>query len=194
MKKVGLFFGSYNPIHIGHLVIANHLVEYTDLDEIWLVVTPHNPFKKKATLLADHHRFALVQRAVEDYPKLQASDIEFKLPQPNYTINTLIHLSEKYPNIDFSLIMGEDNLNTFHKWKNHEAILEHYSIYVYPRLALLEENVSILQNHPKITYTQAPVIEISSTMIRNAIAAGKNIQPLLPEKVWQYLDEMNFYK
>lgn len=194
MKKVGLFFGSYNPIHIGHLIIANHLVEYTDLDEVWLVVTPHNPFKKKATLLADHHRFALVQRAVEDYPKLQASDIEFKLPQPNYTINTLIHLSEKYPNIDFSLIMGEDNLNTFHKWKNHEAILEHYSIYVYPRLALLEENVSILQNHPKITYTQAPVIEISSTMIRNAIAAGKNIQPLLPEKVWQYLDEMNFYK
>ena len=194
MKRVGLFFGSYNPIHIGHLIIANHLVEFTDLDEVWLVVTPHNPFKKKTTLLADHHRFAMVQRAIEDYPKLQASDIEFKLAQPNYTINTLTHLSEKHPNIHFSLIMGEDNLNTFNKWKNYEAILEHYSIYVYPRIALLEENISILQNHPKITYTQAPIIEISSTMIRNAIKADKNIQPLLPEKVWQYLDEMNFYK
>ena len=140
------------------------------------------------------HRFAMVQRAVEDYPKLQASDIEFKLPQPNYTINTLTHLSEKFPKVAFSLIMGEDNLNSFHKWKNYETILEYYAIYVYPRITTLSEEQNIFKNHPRITYTQAPIIEISSTFIRKAVAKGKNIQPLLPEKVWQYLDEMNFYK
>ncbi len=132
--KIGLFFGTFNPIHIGHLIIANHLAENADLDTIWLVVTPLNPHKNKKTLLEDHHRLTMVKIAVEGYPKLGASDIEFDLPQPNYTVNTLIHLSEKHPQHEFSLIMGEDNLNSFHKWKNYDVILENHTIYVYPRI------------------------------------------------------------
>ena len=116
--KIGLYFGTFNPIHIGHMIIANHMVEYTDLDEVWFVVTPHNPFKKKSTLLSDYHRYQMVLEATEDYLKLKPSDIEFGLPQPNYTINTLTYLYEKYPKYEFNLIMGEDNLQSFHKWKN----------------------------------------------------------------------------
>ena len=138
MKKIGLFFGSFNPIRVGHLTIANHMVEYSDLDQVWFVVTPHSPFKKKTSLLADHHRFQMVSRAVEDYSKLKASDIEFKLPQPNYTVNTLTYLEEKYPDHEFALIMGEDNLKSFHKWKNYEVILESHNIYIYPRISLIE--------------------------------------------------------
>lgn len=192
-KKVGLYFGSFNPIHIGHLVIANHLVEYSDLDEIWLVVSPHNPFKKKKTLLEDHHRLELAQRACETYDKLKVSDIEFKLPQPSYTINTLAHLSEKNPDIQFCLLMGEDNLNTFHKWKNYEVILEQYPIYVYPRKT---DNGPENQftNHPDIVHIDAPIMEISSTHIRKAIKARKNVRQLLPYEVWKYIDEMNFYR
>lgn len=191
--KVGLYFGTYNPIHIGHLIIANHLVENSDLDKIWMVITPHNPFKKKSTLLDDHHRFQLVQLALEDYPKIEPSTIEFSLPQPNYTVNTLAYLKEKYPTTDFCLIMGEDNLKGFHKWKNYEVILEHYSIYVYPRIA---EGIidSQFVNHPKIIKVDAPIIEISSTAVRKAIKEGKNCRPLLLPEVWKYIDEMNFYK
>ena len=193
MKKIGLYFGTFNPIHIGHLAIANHMAEFSDLDEIWLVVTPHNPHKKKKTLLDNHHRLEMVYRAVESYPKLKPSDIEFKLPQPNYTIHTLIHLQEKYPNKEFHLIMGEDNLKSFHKWKNYEVILEKHNIYVYPRIAegIVENQFA---NHPKIQRIDAPVMEISSTFIRNCIADGKNVKPLLPATVWQYVDEMNFYR
>ncbi len=192
-KKIGLYFGSFNPIHIGHLVIANHLVENSDLDEIWLVVTPHNPFKKKKSLLDDHHRLELVRRACEGYEKLKPSDIEFKLPQPNYTINTLIHLSEKYPDYLFCLLMGEDNLNTFHKWKNYELILEQNPIYVYPRKTN-NGHENQFTNHPDIVHIDAPIMEISSTQIRNAIKEGKNIKPMLPTEVWEYIDEMNFYR
>lgn len=192
-KKIGLYFGSFNPIHIGHLVIANHLVEYSDLDEIWLVVSPHNPFKKKKTLLDDHHRLELAQRACETYDNLKVSDIEFKLPQPSYTINTLVHLSEKYPDIQFCLLMGEDNLNTFHKWKNYEVILAQYPIYVYPRKTD-NGHENQFANHPDIVHIDAPIMEISSTHIRKAIKAGKNVRPMLPFEVWNYIDEMNFYR
>ena len=193
-KQIGLYFGTFNPIHIGHLAIANHIAEYSELDQVWFVITPQSPFKKKASLLADHHRYQLVQIAVEDYPKLKASDIEFKLDQPNYTVTTLAYITEKYPNDHFHLIMGEDNLRSFHKWKNYETILAHHHIYVYPRVYDKKEMSSQFDEHPKVHHVKAPIMEISSTFIRNAIREKKNIQPLLPCKVWQYLDEMNFYK
>ncbi|RLJ96845.1 nicotinate (nicotinamide) nucleotide adenylyltransferase [Tenacibaculum discolor] len=193
MKNIGLYFGTFNPIHIGHLIIANHLVENSDLDEIWMVVTPHNPFKKKSSLLENHHRLEMVYLATAEYEKIQPSDIEFNLPQPNYTINTLVHISEKFPNYKFCLIMGEDNLKSLHKWKNYEVILEDYDIYVYPRVSNgVVENQ--FKDHKKIHRVEAPIVQISSTMIRNAINEGKNCKPLLSDKVWKYIDEMNFYK
>ena len=191
--KIGLYFGTFNPIHVGHLIIANHMVEHADLNQVWLVVTPHNPVKKKSTLLDDYHRLQMVFLATEDYPKLKPSDIEFKLEQPNYTVNTLVHLEEKYPIHEFSLIMGEDNLKSFHKWKNYEAILEHHEIYVYPRLSVEDENLEF-KNHSKIHMIDAPVVEISSTAIRSNIKLGKNVRPLLPSKVWEYIDHNLFYK
>ena len=194
--KIGLYFGTFNPIHVGHLIIANHMAEHADLDQVWMVVTPHNPLKKKSTLLADHHRLEMVFLATEDFPKIKPSDIEFKLSQPNYTVNTLVHLEEKFPEYRFSLIMGEDNLRSFHKWKNYEAILAHHDIYVYPRIATTadpSEN-SIFKKHPKIHMIDAPVVEISSTSIRENIKKGKNVLPLLPSKVWKYIDHNNFYK
>ncbi len=192
-KKIGLYFGTFNPIHIGHLTIANHLVEFSDLDEVWMVVTPHNPHKKRSGLLDDHHRLSMVRIALEDYPKLKVSNVEFDLPQPNYTVNTLTHLEEQYPDHHFSLIMGEDNLKSFHKWKNYEVILENYSIYVYPRISAgtVEHQ---FQDHPRIQKVNAPIMELSSTFIRKSVEAGKNVRPMLPYKVWEYLDEMNFYK
>lgn len=192
-KKTGLYFGTFNPIHIGHMIIANYMAEFSDLDEIWFVVTPHNPHKIKKTLLADHHRLAMVEIAVEDYPKLKASNVEFALPQPNYTVNTLAYLEEKYPQNNFCLIMGEDNLKSLHKWKNFEVILDRYSIYVYPRISegIVETQFN---DHGKIQMIDAPIIELSSTFIRKAIKTGKNIQPMLSSHVWKYLDEMNFYK
>ena len=205
--KIGLYFGTFNPIHVGHLIIANHMAEHSGLDQIWMVVTPHNPLKKKSTLLDDYHRLQMVHLATEDFPKIKPSDIEFKLTQPNYTVNTLVHLEEKYPNYKFSLIMGEDNLRSFPKWKNYEAILEHHEIYVYPRLEAqgsADEAIStnaedldlkIFQKYgTKIHMIDAPVVEISSTFIRDNIKKGKNVQPLLPAKVWEYIDHNNFYK
>lgn len=191
--KIGLYFGTFNPIHVGHLIIANHMAEHSDLDQVWMVVTPHNPLKKKSTLLDDYHRLQMVFLATEDFPKIKPSDIEFKLPQPNYTVNTLAHLEDKYPNYEFSLIMGEDNLKSLHKWKNYEVILERHDIYVYPRISTEEENLEF-KNHPKIHLIDAPVVEISATFIRDNIKKGKNIQPLLPAKVWEYIDHNNFYK
>lgn len=191
--KIGLYFGSFNPIHIGHLVIANHIAEYSNLNEIWFVVTPHNPFKNKSSLLDNYQRLEMVYRATKDYKKLKPSDIEFNLPQPNYTINTLVYLQEKHPNFEFSLIMGEDNLDSFHKWKNYEVILENHDIYVYPRVSNTK-TASQFDGHPKIHHLDAPVMQLSSTFIRNAIKNGKNVKPMLPEHVWEYLDEMNFYR
>lgn len=191
--KIGLFFGTFNPIHIGHLTIANHLAEYSDLDQIWFVVTPQSPFKVKTSMLDNQQRLEMVYRATKDYPKLRPSDIEFGLPQPNYTINTLVYLEEKFPEHDFSLIMGEDNLKSFHKWKNYELILKEHDIYVYPRIS---EGIVETQfhQHKKVHFVNAPIMELSSTFIRNSIKKGKNIRPMLPEHVWGYLDEMNFYK
>lgn len=194
MKKVGLYFGTFNPIHIGHLVISNHMVEFSDLDEVWFVVTPQSPFKAKKSLLDNHHRYQMVLEATEEYPKLKPSKIEFDLPQPNYTINTLVHLMEKYPEgYQFCLIMGEDNLKSFHKWKNHEEILKGFEIYVYPRVSegVVEHQ---FKGHPKIQVVKAPIMEISSTFIRREHKNGKNIRPMLPLAVWKYMDEMNFYR
>ena len=191
--KVGLYFGTFNPIHIGHLTIANYLVEHSDLDQVWFVVTPQSPFKKKSSLLDDHQRLEMVYLATKDYDKLRPSDIEFGLKQPNYTIDTLTYLFEKFPKHEFSLIMGEDNLKSFHKWKNYEQILENHEILVYPRLSD-DKTENKFEDHPKIFNISAPIMELSSTFIRKNIKAGKNVRPMLPDKVWNYIDEMNFYK
>lgn len=191
--KVGLYFGTFNPVHVGHLIIANHLAQNSDLDEIWLVVTPHNPLKKKSGLLEDYHRLHMIHLATARFDRLKPSDIEFKLPQPNYTINTLTHLIEKFPKYEFAIIMGEDNLKSFHKWKNHEQILKDFEIYVYPRISALTIPDELV-NHPKIHKIEAPIIELSSTFIRNNIKEGKDIRPMLDEKVWEYIDHNLFYK
>lgn len=194
MKRTGLFFGTFNPLHIGHLVIANHMVEFSDLEEVWFVVTPRSPFKVKDSLLEDNHRFQMVYEAVADYPKLGVSDIEFKLTQPNYTIDTLTALQERYEGErSFALIMGEDNLRSFHKWKNYEAILQYYELFVYPRLGPGEVPAE-LKDHPRIHRVAAPIMELSATFIRKQHKAGKNVRPLLPATVWKYMDEMNFYR
>ncbi|WP_179334141.1 nicotinate (nicotinamide) nucleotide adenylyltransferase [Winogradskyella costae] len=191
--KIGLYFGTFNPIHVGHLTIANHLAEHSDLDQIWFVVTPLSPFKKKSSLLDNYHRLEMVHLATKDYDKLRPSDIEFGLKQPNYTIDTLTYLFEKYPNYEFALIMGEDNLKSLHKWKNYELILENHSIYVYPRIS--EGKIDTQFNaHSKIIKVDAPIMELSSTFIRKEIKDGKNVRPILPEHVWQFIDEMNFYR
>ncbi len=194
MKKVGLYFGTFNPIHVGHLVIANHMVEFSDLDEVWFVITPMSPFKTKKTLLDNNHRYQMVYEATKDYPKLKVSKIEFDLPQPNYTADTLAYLEDQFEKeYEFSLIMGEDNLKGFHKWKNCQVILENHTIYVYPRIT--EEKIEHqFKDHLKIHYVDAPIMQISSTFIRNNHKNGKNIKPLLPDAVWRYLDEMNFYR
>ena len=169
------------------------MIEHSDLDQIWMVVTPHNPHKQKSSLLDDYQRLHMVHLATEDFPKIQPSDIEFKLPQPNYTVNTLAHLQEKFSKHEFSLIMGEDNLNSLHKWKNYEVILQNHAIYVYPRVNSGEIDQQFV-NHAKIHRIDAPVIELSSTFIRESIKKGKNIDPMLPHKVSEYLAHNNFYK
>jgi nicotinate-nucleotide adenylyltransferase len=191
VKKTGLFFGSFNPIHIGHLALANYMLSFTDLDEVWFVISPHNPLKDKQSLLAQNHRLYMVKLAVENHPKFKASDIEFKLSQPSYTINTLTYLKEKYPKKNFNLIMGMDNLQNFHKWKNYEQILDKHSIYVYPRQY---SNAGSFINHPNIKITEAPVMEISSSFIRKAVLDKKDVSCFMPEKVAAYVSEMNFYK
>ena len=190
--KIGLFFGSFNPIHIGHLIIGNFIIENSDLDKLWFVVTPQNPFKKKSTLLDDHHRLEMVNLAVQKYPKFQSSNIEFSLPQPSYTIDTLVSLQEKYPEHQFVLLMGEDNLNSFHKWKNFEQILKYHQILVYPRITSTPDTTPV--SHPNISKIAAPVIEISSTVIRQMIKDKKNIRPMLPPEVFEYIDGSNLYK
>jgi nicotinate-nucleotide adenylyltransferase len=189
--KVGLFFGSFNPIHVGHMVLANYMLEFTDLDKVWFVISPHNPLKNKSSLLHERQRLQMVRLAIEDNNKLKASDIEFKLPQPSYTINTLTYLKEKYPKNEYALILGADNLQSFHKWKNYEEILKQYELYVYPRTDFKELP---LNSHPKVKMVNAPRMEISSTFIRDAIKDKKDIRYFLPEEVWQYIKEMHFYE
>ena len=194
MKKVGLFFGSFNPIHVGHLIIANHMVDHTELDEVWFVVSPQNPDKQKASMLEDYHRLALVRLAVEENPKLKASNVEFDLQKPSYTIRTLVELAEQYPNVEFALIMGEDNLRSLHKWKSHKEIVQNHHIYVYPRIADGTDWQGAYSNHPAITRVDAPVMKISAGHIRAYIKDGKSVEYLLTETVRQYLEEMHFYK
>lgn len=203
--NIGLYFGTFNPIHVGHLIIANYMVEFTNLDQVWLVVSPQNPLKKKSTLLEDYHRLAMVEIAIEDNDNLKASNIEFKLSQPSYTINTLTYLKEKHPKYEFSLIMGEDNLRSFHKWKNYEQILENHKIYVYPRALTeqerqdLDESLS-LEKKSRVLGTKnmiicdAPVMKISASFIRDSIKNKKDVRYLLTEPVYKYVQEMNFYK
>jgi len=189
--KIGLFFGSFNPIHIGHLAIANYIKEFSDLDEIWLVVSPHNPLKNKKTLLNENERLRMVELALQNEDKIKPSDIEFRLPKPSFTVDTLTYLSEKYPKHDFALILGTDNLESFHKWKNYEEILKYYKLYIYPRPGYSLGNY---KNHSNIMQIDAPIMEISSSFIRKSIQEGKNIRYFLPEHVYQYIHEMFFYR
>ncbi|MDO9579861.1 MAG: nicotinate (nicotinamide) nucleotide adenylyltransferase [Bacteroidales bacterium] len=197
MAKIGLYFGSFNPIHIGHIAIAGYMTEFTDLDKVWFVVSPQNPLKKKEILLADHQRFHMAMLAIGDNFRLEVSDIEFKLPIPSYTIDTLSYLKEKFSKHEFCLVMGEDNLYTLHKWKNIERIASSYPIYVYPRPCsgksfspLLTKLLSTIEIHT----VKAPLMDISSTFIRDGIKNGKNISYFLSPPVWKYIEEMHFYE
>ena len=198
MKKIGLFFGSFNPIHIGHLILANYILEHSDMQELWFVVSPQNPFKEKKSLLNDHNRMDMVQLAIKNYQKMRASNVEFSLPTPSYTIDTLTYLQEKHPDYSFSLIMGEDNLGSLHKWKNYDLLLQNYQVIVYPRIfgedISSSPNVTQLKNHHNIHKIDAPIIELSATEIRNMIKSGKNVRPMLPPEVFEYLDGSSFYK
>jgi nicotinate-nucleotide adenylyltransferase len=189
--KIGLFFGSFNPVHTGHMIIANYFLEFTDLKRVWFVVSPQNPLKEKSSLLAQHHRLALMNLAIGDNSKLKASDIEFKLPQPSYTITTLAHLEEKYPKDKFVLILGSDNLESFHKWKNYEQILANYELYVYPRP---NHEGGPLKTHPKVRWVTAPLVEISATFLRNALKENKDIRYFIPSAAYDYIKEMHFYE
>jgi nicotinate-nucleotide adenylyltransferase len=189
--NIGLFFGTFNPIHTGHLAIANYMVEFTEIDQLWFVVSPQNPHKQKANLLDDYQRLEMVHRAVDDDDRFRVSNIEFSLPKPSYTIDTLTYLKDQFPNHHFNILMGSDNLEKFHKWKNYETILENYGVIVYPRPGF--DKISYIPQ-PNITITDAPLMEISSTFIRNAMQQGKDVRHFLPPKTWEYLEEMNFYK
>lgn len=191
MKKTGLFFGSFNPIHIGHLIIANQMLAESDIEEIWFVISPHNPLKEKQSLLKDHHRLALLRIAIEDDPRFKACDIEFKLPQPSYTILTLLNLEEQYPQRKFCMIIGSDNLNSFNKWFNYEEILNNYQLYVYPRPGF---DGGQFARHPSVKWVKSPLMEISSSYIRHSIQHGNSVKYLLPEKVLNYILEMHFYE
>jgi len=197
MEKIGLYFGSFNPVHIGHIAIAGFLTEFTPLDQVWFVVSPHNPLKKKETLLADHQRLYMTQLAIGDNDRLKTSDIEFKLPVPSYTIDTLAYLEEKYPSYEFCLVMGEDNLVTLHKWKNANELVKKYPVYVYPRPASLKSSspkLIQLLSIASIHHVKAPLMDISGTFIRNGIKKGKDMSYFLPPLVWKYIEEMHFYE
>lgn len=189
--KTGLFFGSFNPVHIGHMIIANYLLANSDLKEVWMVVSPHNPHKEKKSLAKDYDRLHLLNLAIGDNLRLKASDIEFSLPKPSYTIDTLTYAKEKYPDKTFVLIMGSDNLATLHKWKNYETILKYYEIYVYNRPGYEKGELS---DHPRVTYMESPLLDISASYIRKQCKEGNSIQYLVPDKVYDYLNEVPIYK
>ncbi|MEH0158037.1 nicotinate (nicotinamide) nucleotide adenylyltransferase [Limibacter armeniacum] len=188
--RIGLFFGSFNPIHVGHLIIANTIAESGEVDEVWFVVSPQNPFKKKKTLLHEFDRYDMVQQAIVENPKLRVTDVEFKMPKPSYTIDTLAYLSDKYPKHKFKVIVGEDNLQHFHKWKNQEQILEYYGLIVYPRPNTVK---SPLLDHPNVKVIKAPLVDISATFIRDAIRDGKTIRYLVHEAVLELIKRKKFY-
>lgn len=192
MKHIGLFFGSFNPIHVGHLIVANSMLELTNIDEVWFVVSPQNPLKERQTLLADHHRMQMVRVAIDDNYKMRACDVEMHLPIPSYTVVTLAHLSEQHPDKRFSLIIGGDNLENFRRWRNYEYILEHYDLYVYPRPGCHPEDE--LANHPHVHMVDVPMMDISSSYIRKQIEEGHPPRYMLTEPVFNYLTEMHFYE
>ena len=189
--NTGLFFGSFNPVHVGHMIIANYMATQTELDEVWMVVSPHNPLKPKKTLARDHDRLHLVQLAIGENDAIKASDIEFSLPRPSYTTDTLTYLKEKHPNRKFALIMGGDNLATLHKWKNYEAILSNHEIYVYQRPRY---DLGDLQNHANVKIVEAPLMQISASYIRNCLKANRSIQYLVPDAVFRYLEDNKIYR
>lgn len=191
--KIGIFSGSFNPIHIGHLILANYIVEYTDTDQVWFMVTPHNPLKEQDSLLDEEKRLKMVQLAAEPYSdKLKACDFEFQLPRPSYTVDTFKALKIQYPEHEFSLIIGGDNWDTFSNWKNYDEIIRNYKIIVYPRLGA-RLNVS-QKLKGKVEILDSPIIEISSTEIREGIEEGRNIRPYLPVEVYKYIETNNLYK
>jgi nicotinate-nucleotide adenylyltransferase len=197
MEKIGLYFGSFNPVHIGHLAIAGYMTEFTDLSQVWFVVSPQNPLKRKETLLDDYQRLEMARLAIGDNDKLRASDIEFRLPVPSYTINTLAYLNEKYPEKEFCLVMGEDNLYTMHKWKNSDELVKKYKLYVYPRPGTTKPDSQVLDSLLKkasINEVNAPLMEISGTFIRDGVKAGKDMSYFVPAQAWKYLKEMHFYE
>lgn len=189
--KTGLYFGSFNPIHHGHLIIANHMLQETGLDQVWFVVSPQNPLKPSAGLLNEYHRLYLIQLAIEGETKLKVSDIEFRLPRPSYTIATLTYLQEKYPDHEFAVIMGSDSFQNLPRWKNHTVILQHYPVYVYRR-----PGFETLEHYPgaRVTVVDAPLLQISATYIRNNIKAGKSIRYLVPDKVLEEIEKAGFYR
>ena len=197
MAKIGLYFGSFNPVHIGHTAIAGYMTEFEGLDQVWFVVSPHNPLKKKETLLDDHQRLYMTQLALGDNDKLRASDVEFRLPVPSYTTDTLTCLKEKYPGNKYCLVMGEDNLYTLHKWKNAKLILKEHPVYVYPRPDTAKPSSAILEqllDSAEITFSEAPLMEISGTFIRDGIRKGKDMSYYLSPAVWKYIREVHFYE
>lgn len=191
MIKTGLFFGSFNPVHIGHMAIANYMLEFSDLQQLWFVVSPQNPLKEKKTLLADYHRLELTRRAVEDDERFDVSDIEFGMPKPSYTIDTLTYLVEKHPNREFVMIMGADGLKNFRRWKNADLLEKQYHRLVYPRPGV---DCDHMYDQKNITLMEAPLMEISSSFIREAIRNGKDMRHFLPPKTYTYIREMHFYE
>jgi len=189
--KIGLFFGSFNPVHVGHLIIGNYMATQTDLQEVWMVVSPQNPHKQKSSLAKDYDRLHLVQLATEENSKLKASNIEFSLPKPSYTIDTLTYLQEKYPEKEFVLIMGGDNLGTFHKWKHYEKILANHEIFVYQRP---QYDLGDLVNHPKVSVFEAPLMDISASYIRKCIQEEHSVEYLVSEPVLKYLENSSLYR
>jgi len=190
-QNIGLFFGSFNPIHVGHMIIANVMAENTDLNKVWFVVSPQNPLKPAKGLLHEFDRYDMVKAAIADNYKLEVSDVEFNLPKPSYTIHTLAYLTEKFPGRQFKVIMGEDNLESFTKWKNHEQILEQFGLYIYPRPHVTNSD---LKRHPNVKMIEAPLLDISATYIRNCIKNNKSIRYLVPEPVEQLIRLKHFYK
>lgn len=182
--KVGLFFGSFNPVHVGHMIIAEHMVTHTDIDEVWMVVSPHNPLKSQSSLAKDYDRLHLVTLAIGDNPNIRASNIEFGLPKPSYTIDTLTYLKEKHPQKEFVLIMGGDNLATLHKWKNYELILRDHQIYVYQRPT---HDIGPLADHENVIIAEAPLLHISASYIRNCIKEGYSVRYMLTSDVYEYI-------
>ena len=188
-RRIGLFFGSFNPIHTGHMIIANLAHSYDLVDEIWFVVSPQNPHKKSGSLLPEQDRIDLVREAIKDDYYFRASDIEFQLPKPSYTVNTMTFLGEKYPDYDFRLIIGEDNLASFPRWKNYEVLLN-YGLIVYPRP---NSKPSELKDHPKVSWMEAPKVDISATLIRKLVESGKSIKYLVPQTVAELIEARKYF-